>query len=249
MITADVRMVDLEPEGFGRLAAILARRVYAPAPELQVLHRNGEVLAAVHPDDGLVEGMATRPFTDVDRRAAELLALTGVARVTMLDTDGLEDLVGEVNELAVPGRSQWELLWLARELWWTHPAVVTVPEPPEAPAWRRVVAWSRRRDADWWAVVGAWEGDELALSVIAHVGMDGIDVLTSADHFGPYRPPRSRAVELVERVARQGRVGAALLCDLADLERVVDSADPIVELARVVGEGRVLHHEGIEDLW
>ena len=232
MIDPDVVIVDLEPDGFAWLSALVGRRMHAPVDEIQVLHRDGRVLRASHGRLGLLAADHPIAGHGVEVRdgaafAARLRAHEDADRVTVLDADGLVDLNHRINELAAGAATQPELLVEAVASWWAHPAVVTDPEPPTGLMARRMA--NVRRAGTWWAVLGVWRDDELFASLIARVVDGTIDRITSASAFG-VRPQRADALDLVAAVEREGSVRVLVLADVADIEAVVGAPDPFEAL-------------------
>ncbi len=250
MIDPELHTSDLEAVGFSWLSELAGRLLHRATDELQVLHRDGLVVTAVRTGIGggvIADGAAGpgAPIADPVAFAAALRAATGVQVVTLIDARLLDDLAREIDAIATPGLGQVGLMAEAGRRWHAHPAVVTDPAPT-APRWPAVADALSTTPARSWAVLGAWRGDVLVASLLARWGDNGVDLLTSADHL-QFRPRRSEAIALVERVERDaGPVVVALLADADDLEAIAAADDPWAALAAAVVEGRLLHDRGME---
>lgn len=241
MIAADVRMVDLDPSGFPWLCSLLARRDRAATPTLQVLHDAGRVLNVVHTVRGRVSHHR-EPFGDPQSRARELLVSTDAERVVLIDRSKLDNLWAEIEALARPEVSQPELLWASNDRFWSHPAVATAPAAPRS-AYPWVHGWFTSLGPDWWGLVGAWRGEELVLSLVFHVRDGLVRAVTSGDAFGWPRPPRRRAMNLVERAERLGPVPLAVLCDADAIEEASQAPGVGPALERLMADA--IYHRGI----
>lgn len=227
MISPDVQIVDLEPDGFAHLCRLMSPRVYSTGRDLQILHADGRVVAAVDTRDGVVTSAYTGPVPDPD----EALNRSGADRVIMVDRTMSDDLAQALLEAARTSPTQAELFWTSQATFWAHPAV-TVRPPVGASVWPGLHAWLKGLGPETWAVLGAWRGDDLALSLVVRFRDGDADLITSADHFG-VRPPRAEAQRLVDIVSERGPVELALLCDLSDLESVISAPDPWTQLRAV----------------
>ncbi|MGH2811085.1 MAG: hypothetical protein ACRDI1_00020 [Actinomycetota bacterium] len=232
LIAPDALIVDLEPEGFARLSEVASHRLYAVGHEVHVLHASGSVLNAVDTKTGVVDRFREQ-FDDPVVRAREILNESGADRAVLIDVDGIGDLPAKQVDLARGTATQTELLSSGNRLFWDHPAVTVAPAPPASP-WPRIFERMRSLGKDYWAVLGAWSGEELFLSLIARVERGQVTLLVSADHFGE-RPDRPQAHRLIEMVEERGPVRVALLCDLADFERCLRAGDPFEELRSLTG--------------
>lgn len=242
MIAPEVAIVDLEPDGFATLCALMAGRERARRPVLQILHEDGRVLRVVHSTRGALEEHH-EPFTEPERRAEELLEQTGVGRVVLLDRRGLGALAREIDGFATPGRTQAELLWAANERFWANPCVATAPAAPRIP-WAgmgdRLTAWGPQA----WGVLAAWRGEELAFTLIARIEHGRVTLLSSGMRFGWPRPPREEAMRIVECAEGLGHVPLALLCDVDALERMLSHEDALVGLQELAAE--CIYERGLE---
>lgn len=238
MIAPGIEIVDLDPDGFAHLCALMARRERART-QLQVLHDGGKVLRVVHSTHGALP-RHREPFDDPHARAAQLLADTDVDQVVLLDRGGLDDLTAAVDALATPERTQPEMLWLANQTFWSHPCVACAPAPPPS-RWPAIQAALRSLGDDYTAVLGVWRGDDPFLTLVGRVTGGILVSLTSAHE----PPPRSRAPELVERLERERPVPLAALCDLDVLDAVV-LAEDVVAAARTADW---IFERGGEALW
>lgn len=241
MISPKVRMTDLD-DGFARLCGLVARRDQRVASVLTVLHDAGDVINVVHSGRGAVPEFR-EPITDPLRDAVAMRTATSVDRVVLIDRRGLDALSADVVALARSTPVQSELLIAAQERFWSHPSVVTVPEPPRSPwpAVQRALA----AMADDWLLLVVWDGDAVCSSVLTHV-VDGLIVDVSSLP-GPF-PRKEEAVRLVDVVAVP--LTAVLAVDLGDLEHLVRAERPLDALRALLDGGGTLHSSGIEAaLW
>lgn len=245
MIHPLIEIVDLEPDGFGHLTRIIGSRSQ-PVDELQVLHRGGRVIAAVHSLQGHIDQRELRldggRITEPTVAASTLHQRGFAARVTVIDIDGITHLTGRINDLARQTLSQTELLALTTAAWWADPSVVTVPPAPQV-TWPLVERWVRAQPGSWWAAFAGWGNDTLAFSVLAHVDDGLVDQLTSfqalnasdAGLDGGCSPRR-----ILDAVAALGRgpVRIALLGPAHEIEAALAAPEPLAHLlARLTEEG------------
>lgn len=244
MISPQVAMIDLESEGLGRLNQMMSKRLWRSRHELHVLHRSGEVINVVDTKQGHIDGHRER-IVDPAARAEELLAISGAERVILVDHDRAEELSASLVQLAASATSQTNLLWLAEEAIFEHPAIAVAPTPRPS-IWEHISRNAAELGDDYWAVLGAWDGEELALSLIARVEQGLITVLTSADHFH-IRPARSDGMQLIDAVEARGPVKAALLCDISLLDDLFADEDPTA-FAATLAERSSLYRRGLDVL-
>lgn len=235
MIGADVLIVDLEPEGFAHLSEVVSHRIYRTSSEIQILHSGGQVLNVVDTREGVVDRYR-EPFNDPQARAEEIFREAGVQRVLVVDKSGIDSLCEAQVRLAMSIDTQTELLWRANEEFFRSPAVAVTPKPPPSP-WPEIFDRMKTIGDEWWAVLGAWKGEDLYLSLIAKVEGGLVTFATSADGFGE-RPSRRESGRLIEMVESRGPMAVALLCDILELDRILTLEDPLGELAGLEeGEG------------
>lgn len=246
MIAPDIAIERLEPEGFAHLCGVLSRRGRGGDPEIQILHERGEVLKVVHSEKGSIDDF-NEPFEEPSRRAAEILKSSAVSRVVMLDKQRLGDLSARQVELAKASPTQTELLWNCAELFWEHPAISTAPDRPRSP-WDRISKHLTSLGDDFWILLAAWRGEDLFLTLAAHLEKGNITRLTSVDGLGGPRPQRGDATELLEWGETLGDLPIVLFCDLNEMDSVLIDADPVRALATLLDEGRVIREKGIQEL-
>ncbi|HEX9767202.1 MAG TPA: hypothetical protein VGA36_10600, partial [Nitriliruptorales bacterium] len=213
-------------------------RVYSSGRDLQVVHDDGRVIAAVDTREGVVTSRYAGPVPDPD----ELLDRSGADRVILVDRSLSDGLATSLLTASRNSPTQAELFWNSQAAFWAHPAVSVRP-PVGGSVWPGLHARLKELGPQVWAVLGAWRGDELALSLIVRFRDGDADLITSADHFG-LRPPRAEAHRLVDAVSERGPVELALLCDLSDLESVIAAPDPWAQLRAV--SGRALASRGLD---
>jgi hypothetical protein len=145
MIAPEVRMHDLNPDGFAALNKRLSAVAWgAGEATLTVLHAGGSVINAVHSSRGVV-GVEELEEPEVMR------VRHAVDRVLLLDRSRLGDLSSRLVDLARLSANQGELLWRAREVWNSHEAVVQSPAP-EPSKWPAVSDRLARVPDDAWVV-------------------------------------------------------------------------------------------------
>ncbi len=246
MIAPDIAIVGLEPLGFAHLCGVVSRRERARGSEVQVLHERGDVLRVVHSEKGSINEFH-ESFDEPSRRATEILQSSEVARVVMLDREGLGDLSARLVELAKASATQTELLWKSSEVFWSHPAIATAPDRPRS-LWNEISKRLSSLGDDFWVLLAAWRSDSLFLTLAAHLENGNITTLTSVDGLGGPRPSRGDAPELLEWAETLGNLPIVLFCDLGDLDSVLMAADVTLALATLVDEGRTIEEKGIREL-
>ena len=238
MIHPEVRITDLDVDGFAHLCGVISARDMRTAAELTVLHDGGRVLQVVGPD-GAVDDVGAR-IDDPAARADELLASRAVDRVVLLDRSQLDDLATVVVDAAAASPVQSDLLEAAHHADWSSPGVTTAPEPPAWP-------WTPVQDAltelgSGWLLLAAWRGEECALRLMAEVRAGLVARITSP----AAAPARSSAIDLLKTTPIPT---AVLLVDIEVLDRVLLDPRPLDALRRVLDENEgVLYTHGLEEL-
>lgn len=222
MIDPAAPITHLDPGGVRHLMALVRHRMDASGHTLTVLHDAGVVVAVVDSNLGHVAGHR-EAIADAGARAAELLGLTGVERVVVLDRSQLDAVGAAVVELARQLPSQGDLLLAANDLWWSHPAVATAPVPPIS-SWAPVRQALRKMPDGWLHVaLGGDDGPQLD----AHLRVEG----------GWVR-------EITGRMPRQATV-ASLAAEWSVVEAAAAAVEPWAALLDAIADGRVAHR-GLE---
>jgi hypothetical protein len=172
VIDPAVRIEDVDPVGFARLNAALARRDAQTRSTLTVIHRAGVVNQASAPN-----------VSDIDDPDA-LRAAHGVDEVVLLDQDGLDDLSARLADAARHAVDQAGLLAACRQIYLDHWAVTVVPRPGPsrwAPVEELVAAvpdggWLVGRD-ECWTVAAQVQGGRI-VRITSHPPEDAHVVLT-----------------------------------------------------------------------
>jgi hypothetical protein len=232
MIAPGIRIVGVEPDGFGVLCSLVPSHKRPTRGELHVLHDRGRVLRAVHTLTGPTADHREPLGRDLPAAAQRLRAAANVERVVLVDRDGL---AAQADAFAAAGPSsidQPAMMRRSQQLFWSSPAVVTDPEPPSTATWERLAAHLRDLGADYWALLAGYEGDTCAFTLLARF-VDGQAVLMTSleDSLGTGRPAASEASRLVAAAEERGPVRLALVAPLDVLRTVAASADLPTALA------------------
>ena len=127
MISPAVRTRDVDPDAMAWLNRVLAGRDRRIRRTLTVVHAAGRVTAVTGDGDPAVA--TGDPVDDPAALAAALREAGAYDEVVVVDAPALEELSADLVDLGRRCTSQAELLWRARELWNTHPAVAQSPAP------------------------------------------------------------------------------------------------------------------------
>jgi hypothetical protein len=187
VIAPTVRMVDLDPEAFAHVERVLSSRDRSAPAAVTVLHDGRRALRVVHNATGELDVALADAGVDDDRaaQAAELRMRLGVDSVTFVDRSRLDDLGRELVALGRTCSDQGELLWRARELWSSHPAIAIDP-PPGPSRWPAVAARLRSLDdGSWIEVVATRAGGAEPWRLAARVEAGLLVEITSAPPAGP----------------------------------------------------------------
>lgn len=227
MIAPDVRVVDVEPDGFGVLCALSATYDRPTRGELHVLHDAGRVLRVVHTLTGPLQDHREPLGDDLPARARSLREAAGVDRVVLVDRRGL---VAEADGFAAAGPGgvdQPAALRRSNEVFWSSPAVVTDPAPPAtAPSWERLEQHLRDLGDDYRALLAGYDGDRCSFTLVAHVVEGRIRHLTSLNGvLGDERPPASDVSPLLAAAETLGPVPLVLIARNEVLRSIAAAPD------------------------
>ena len=227
MIAPDVKMVDLDPVGFGWVCSVITRRDRARRSGLTVLHESGHVVRVVHSTDGDLDAWH-EPFANASERAHELLALAGVEEVTMLDRSGLDDLSAALVDAARRSPTQPEMLWACADAYRSHPAVALAPEREPSP-WPAIAAAARSLGPHAWVDLVAHDDSGDVVTRLTAELRDGVVVLLTST------PPAMEPVVHVDIAQR-------------DLEAALLAPDPLAHLRDLADDGLLEGSTGLERL-
>lgn len=226
MISPHIRVVDVEPDGFGELCALVGGRGRPGAGELHVLHDRGRVLRVVHTHDGPTWEHRDDLGSDLPAAAATLRARTGVDRVVLVDRD---ELLALAPQLAAAGPSDVDQPTMMRRstaTFWSSAAVVTDPAPPSVASWESLTAHLRELGDDYWALVAGYDGERCAFTLLGRFVAGRLVLMTSLRRvLGDQRPGPDRAAELVAAAEQSGPVAFVLVAELAVLRDVACAPD------------------------
>lgn len=225
MIAPGVRVVDVEPDGFGVLCALLAGAQMSGHGELHLLHDAGHVLRAVHTQTGATSDYH-EPIVDPPGRARELRALTGVDRVVIVDRSGLSALAPALAAAGPAEVDQPEMIRRSTAAFWSSPAVATDPAPPDTAGWEALSRHLRTLGDDYWGLLAGYDGDVCAFTALARFVHGRMALLTSLlPVLGSSRPPASEAAALLAAAQTRGSVPLVLVADLDVLRSVAAAPD------------------------
>ena len=233
MIAPNVRIVDVEPNGFGVVCALASTYDRPSNGELHVLHQGGQVLRVVHTLTGPTQQHREPLGPDLPARAAELRAATGVDRVVLVEQSGLVAMADELAAVGPGTLDQPTVLRRSTALFWASPAVVTDPPPPAtAASWDRLEHHLRSLGADYWALLAGYDGDRCAFTLLARfVGGRIVHLTSMVPLLGDERPDAAEAAALVTAAERLGPVPLALVASLDVLRGITAAADLPAALA------------------
>lgn len=240
MIAPDVRLVDLEPEGFALIGRLALSAQLAQPRTLSVLHDSGVPVTAHDSGGAELDTAWLLPFDDARARAADLLAAHAAERVVLYDRSRVDELAATVVANSTPATTQLEAFWANSDAFWSSPAIAAAPPPPANP-WRSLPARLGPLGDDWWALLALYEGDTCAATMLAHLAGGRVDVVTSLDTLGAVeRPHRAAAGRLLDIAARLGRVELVLACESAAFGEALCAPDPLTALAALDVDPRTL---------
>lgn len=164
MIAPGLRVVDVEPEGFGVLNQLISRHDRPASAELHVLHDRGRVLRVVHTLAGPTTEHREPLGADLARAAAELRRRTGVDRVVLVDRDELSALSPALSACGQPEVDQPTAFRRSHEVFWASDAVVTDPAPPSSAPWLELEHHLRGLGDDYWGLLAGYDGEHCAFT-------------------------------------------------------------------------------------
>jgi hypothetical protein len=232
VIAPGVRIVDVEPDGFGLLCSLVSTYERPSKGELHVLHENGTVQRAVHTISGPTPRHREPLGPDLPARARALYAEADVDRVVLVDRAAL---VAQAAEFAAAGPGELDqptALRRSTQLFWTSPAVVTHPAPPSSASWERLAEHLRGLGDDYWGLLAGYDGSSCALTALARF-VDGrvVHLTSMLPLLGERRPPAAEAHELVAAAESLGPVPFVLVADVDVLRSIGQATDLPAALA------------------
>jgi hypothetical protein len=226
VISPHIRVLDVEPDGFGVLCALARRRDLPTRGELHVLHDRGTVLRVVHTHDGPTMDHRADLGSDLPAAAARLRAAADVDRVVLVDRD---QLVALAPQLAAAGPSDIDQPTMFRRstsTFWSSAAVVTDPAAPDPSSWERLTEHLRGLGDDYWGLLAGYDGDRCAFTVLGRFVEGRLALMTSLrGALGDARPPVARADELVTAAQTHGPLPFVLIAPIEVLHDVAVAAD------------------------
>lgn len=244
MIAPGLRVVDVEPDGFGVLNALVSRYDRPTAGELHVLHDRGRVLRVVHTLEGPTSEHREPLGEDLPAKAAELRRQAGVDRVVLVDRDRLSDLSHPLSACGPPEVDQPTAFRRSHDVFWSSDAVVTAPAPPNRASWVELERHLSSVGNDYWGLLAGYDGDRCAFTAVARFVAGQMVHLTSLQPvLGDSRPGAADAAELVTAAERLGPVPLVLIAPLDLLRTVAVAPDLPAALSACVPQA--LHTRGI----
>ena len=233
MIAPDIRVVDVEPDGFGVVCALASTYDRPTRGELHVLHDAGRVLRVVHTLTGPTSEHREPLGDDLPARAAQLRERAGVDRVVLVERSGFLALAGDLAAVGPATLDQPTVFRRSNAVFWSSPAVVTDPAPPDTgPSWERLEAHLRSLGADYWGLLAGYDGDRCAFTLVGRFVSGRLVHLTSLTPLlGEKRPAAADAASLVTAAERLGPVPLALVAPLDVLRGISSAADLPAALA------------------
>ena len=233
MIAPGVRVVDVEPDGFGVVCSLSSVYDRPTRGELHVLHDRGRVLRVVHTLHGPSQAHREPLGQDLPARARALREEAEVDRVVLVDRDAL---VAEADAFAAVGPGtldQPTVLRRSNELFWSSAAVVTDPEPPcTGPSWERLEQHLRGLGDDYWGLLAGYDGERCAFTLLARfVGGRVVHLTSLLPLLGIERPPAGEAGALVTAAEGLGPLPLVLIAPLDVLRAVTAAPDLPLALA------------------
>ncbi|MDQ1437162.1 MAG: hypothetical protein QOK43_791 [Acidimicrobiaceae bacterium] len=213
MIDPGVAIVDVDPEAFAHLNAVLSKRDRSGPSSVTVVHDGIESVGDL----------------------ASLRQAHGVDEVVLLDRRGLDDLSGQLVELARQTDDQGDLLVQCRQAYVGHWAVTIVPPP----ATTNAVGSGPAEGESGWAPV-----QRLLASV-----PDGQWVAAMAGEWSLAAQVRGgRIVRITSDWPADAVMAASLRGPVAAFDEVLSAPDPLAALRTRVASGEVAIdvREGIE---
>lgn len=233
MIAPDIEIVDVEPDGFGVVCDLASSFDPAARGELHVLHDRGRVLRVVHTLTGPTRDYCEPLGEDLMARAAVLREQAGVDRVVLVDRDLLVAEADAFAEVGPATLDQPTVFRRSNAVFWSSPAVVTDPAPPDtAASWDRLADHLRGLAPDYRALLAGYDDETCAFTLLARIVEGRIVHLTSMTPLiADARPPSGRAQELVVHAERAGPLPLVLIASLKVLRGVTAAPDLPAALA------------------
>lgn len=241
MIAPDVRLVDLEPDGFALICRLALAAQLAQPRTVSVLHDSGVPVSAHDSTGARLDASWLAAFDDATRQATELRAAHAVERVVLYDRSRVDQLAAAVVANSTPATTQLEAFWANSDSFWSSPAIAVAPPPPANP-WRHLPARLGRLGDDWWALLAMYDGDTCAATLLGHLAGGRVDTVTSLDTIGRdcERPSRQDAARIAELAAPLGRIELMLVCEAEALGEALCDPDPLHALAALEGDARTI---------
>lgn len=248
MIAPGLQVVDVEPDGFGVVNALLSRHDRRDAGELHVLHDGGRVLRVVHTVHGPTAASRAQVGDDLGddlaERAVKLRTLTGVDRVVLVDREGFRSMSHDLAACGPQDVDQPTAFRRSHRVFWSSPAVVTDPAPPSDASWLALEQHLRALGSDYRALLAGYDGDRCAFTLVGRFVDGRLAHLTSLQAvLGDVRPVAAAAAQLLVAAETLGEVPLALIAPLdvlrgvavaPDLPAALSSCTPQALLARGV---------------
>jgi len=234
MISPQVHVTNLDPDGFAWLCDLAAARQARDARWLWVRHDGTRVLATVNAENAGPAVAALR-LDDPDA-ATTLLHQADVKRVVLLDDRHRPALGEALDAAAAPDLTQWSYFRACQRAFWESPAVLTAPEPP-ADAWAPIAGClARHGDLDLALLV--YDGPALLLGLRASVREGAVVELTGAGQ-GPGAAPTVSPEELVQLMDRdrERELDAVLVATRGQIEACFEADNLPAAVLDLAGEG------------
>ena len=244
MIAPGLRVIDVEPDGFGVLNALVSRYDRPRSGELHVLHDDGRVLRVVHTLEGPTSRYREPLGDDLPAKAAELRRLAAVDRVVLVDRDGLSALSHLLSACGLPEVDQPTAFRRSHDVFWSSAAVVTDPAPPSSASWDELEGHLRSLGEDYWALLSGYDGERCAFTAVGRfVGGQMVHLTSLQPVLGDARPAAGEAAQLVGAAEQLGPVPLALVAPLDVLRAVAIAPDLPAALSACVPQA--LYARGI----
>lgn len=232
MIAPGIRVVDVEPDGFGVLCSLVPSYKRPTRGELHILHDGRSVLRAVHTLSGPTAAHHGALGDDLVAAAQRLREAADVDRVVLVDRDLLRAQAAAFAAAGPSSIDQPTMLRRSQSLFWSSAAVVTSPEPPSQAAWQRLAEHLRDLGSDYWVLLAGYDDDVCAFTLLGRVVDGQVVLLTSLrQRLGADRPSRGNAARLVAAAEEHGPLRFVLVAGLDVLRGIAGSTDLPAALA------------------
>jgi hypothetical protein len=241
VIAPEIRIVDVEPDGFGIVCDLASRHDHSSRGQLHVLHEGGQVLRVVHTVHGPTMQHREPLGSDLPATARALRESAGVDRVVLVERSGLLAMADDLAATGPATIDQPTFFRRSNALFWASPAVVTDPAAPATgPAWERLEEHLRGLGDDYWGLLAGYDGEVCAFTLLARfVGGRIVHLTSMIPLLGTERPPADRAEELVSAAEQLGPVPLVLVASLdvlrdiaADLPTTLSACAPQARISR-----------------